>query len=474
MKKVLLFLLVTSLIITGCSGEKKPDGKIQKLLKNNKLVVATSADYPPYEFIKSINGKDEIVGFDIEIVKYIANKWEVDFEIKDVKFESLLLGLESGMYDMVIAGMNPSPDRKASFSDIYYSATHGVLVKKENLKNIKKIEDLQGKKLGVQLGTVQEGIVDGLKNVEKKALSLITTLLLELKTEKIDAIIMEKPVAESYALANPDLMVVQEINIEDESGGSAIAMSQENTELTKEVNKVLKEIKEKNLIEKWVVDANNLMNDVKKPDYSYLYIEGLKYTLMLSLFSLFVGFILGLLLVFARRAKLFLFSLTSMGIVEIIRGTPLMLQILIVYYGLDFLGIKMSAFMASFIAVSINSGAYVSEIIRSGIESVPKGQMEAGRSLGLSSAQTMKKIIMPQAIKNILPALGNEFITLIKETSIASTIGVGELMFQTSKIQSLTFEAMKPLLIVSVIYFILTFSLSQIMKIMERRMNYDN
>lgn len=285
---------------------------------------------------------------------------------------------------------------------------------------------------------------------------------------------MEKPVAESYALANPDLMLVQEINIEDESGGSAIAMSQENTELTKEVNKVLKEIKEKNLIEKWVVDANNLMNDVKKPDYSYLYIEGLKYTLMLSLFSLFVGFILGLLLVFARRAKLFLFSLTSMGIVEIIRGTPLMLQILIVYYGLDFLGIKMSAFMASFIAVSINSGAYVSEIIRSGIESVPKGQMEAGRSLGLSSAQTMKKIIMPQAIKNILPALGNEFITLIKETSIASTIGVGELMFQTSKIQSLTFEAMKPLLIVSVIYFILTFSLSQIMKIMERRLNYDN
>lgn len=475
MKKFYVFLLSLLLLLTACSDKtgSQTDNEIKALLGKDKLVVATSADYPPYEFIKNINGKDEFVGLDISIIKYIAQKWDMDLEIQDVKFDALLAGLETGMYDMVIAAMSPSPDRKASFSELYYNAVSGVIIRKEDAEKIKNKEDLEGLSIGVQLGTVQEGIVDGLKNVSKKALSNANTLLLELKSKKTDAIIMEKPVAQSYANSNPDLLVVDSITYEDEAGGSSIAMPEKSLELTEKVNQVIAEMKEKGLIDQWLVEANDLANDSEKKDFNYLFVDGVKNTLILSFLSLLIGFTLALFVTFIRRSKLVI-RFVAQAFVEIIRGTPLMLQILIVYYGLDFLGIKMSAFTASLIAVSINSAAYVSEIIRSGIESVDKGQMEAGRSLGLSSAQTMKKIIMPQAVKNILPALGNEFVTLIKETSIASTIGVAELMYQTSKVQSLTYQAMKPLLIVSLIYFVLTFGLSLVLKAFERRLKYDN
>ncbi|NLW52773.1 MAG: ABC transporter substrate-binding protein/permease, partial [Tissierellia bacterium] len=317
------------------------------------------------------------------------------------------------------------------------------------------------------------GIADGIPNVQKKALSAVNTLLLELKTGKIDAIIMEKPVAKSYVQSNDDLMLVEDIEFFDESGGSAIAMQEGADELTEQVNIVLKDIKEKGLMDQWVIEANDIVNNAETKSYNHLFLQGLKNTLLLSGLALLIGLFLGLLLTTMRRSEITIISFIAKAIVELLRGTPLMLQILIVYYGLDILGLNLSAFMASLIAVSLNSSAYVSEIVRSGIESIDKGQMEAGRSLGLSKKQTMSKIIMPQAIRNILPALGNEFITLIKETSIASTIGVAELMYQTSKIQSLTFEAMKPLLLVSLIYFALTFGLSLIMKKVERNLKYD-
>lgn len=474
-KKIISLLTIFILLLTACSSNKTGNEEVKKMLNNeNKLVIGTSADYPPYEFVTNKNGKTEYVGIDIEMAKYMAEKWGVELEVQDVKFESLLVGLETGTFDMVIAAMTPTPERKASFSDVYYNSTHGFIVRKEDEAKYKTLKDFEGKNIGVQLGSVQEELAKNIKNIKTKGLPAITTLLLELKSGKIDAILMEKPVAESYVLSNSDLVVAKDVEIVDESQGSAVAMREDATELTKEVNKVIAEIKEDKLVDQWAIDSNNLMNDLEQPNHYGLFVKGIQTTLLLSLISLLIGFVLGMFVILIRTKNIPVVSFLMGGLVEIVRGTPMMLQILIVYFGLDVLGANASAFISSIIAISINSAAYVSEIIRSGIESISKGQMEAGRSLGLSENQTMKKIILPQAFKNILPALGNEFVTLIKETSIASTIGVGELMFQTTKIQSLTFEAMKPLLIVSVIYFVLTFTLTRLMKLMEGKLNYDN
>ena len=184
---------------------------------------------------------------------------------------------------------------------------------------------------------------------------------------------------------------------------------------------------------------------------------------------------MGILLSLLKLSKVKLFKGISTIYIEIIRGTPMMVQIALVYFGSYVItGVNIDGFLAALVAVSLNSAAYVAEIIRSGIQSVDKGQREASKSLGLSDGQTMRYIILPQAIKNILPALGNEFVTLIKETSVASTIGVADLMYTSQIVQSDSYQPFNPLIIVAILYFIITFSLSQLIGLFERRLSHND
>ncbi len=209
--------------------------------------------------------------------------------------------------------------------------------------------------------------------------------------------------------------------------------------------------------------------------YKEYYYTGIKITLLLSLLSFVMGTTLGSLLSLMKLSKSKILSIIASIYIEIVRGTPMMVQIAIVYFGsYVLLGVNIDGFVAALIAVSLNSAAYVAEIIRSGIQSVDKGQTEASRSLGLSSGQTMRHIILPQAVKNILPTFGNEFITLIKETSVASTIGVADLMYASKIVQSSSYQPFNPLIIVAVIYFIFTFSLSQLVRVYERRLAHND
>lgn len=209
--------------------------------------------------------------------------------------------------------------------------------------------------------------------------------------------------------------------------------------------------------------------------YKYYYITGIKITLALSFLSLIIGTTLGSLLSLLKLSKVKILSWIATVYIEVVRGTPMMVQIAIVYFGsFVLLGVDINAFIAALIAVSLNSAAYVAEIIRSGIQSIDKGQTEASRSLGMSSGQTMRHIILPQAIKNILPTLGNEFVTLIKETSVASTIGVADLMRASNIVQSTSYQPFTPLIIVAIIYFIFTFTLSQLIGVFERRLAHND
>ena len=149
-----------------------------------------------------------------------------------------------------------------------------------------------------------------------------------------------------------------------------------------------------------------------------------------------------------------------------------MVQVMFVYFGIGAVIQSMPALVAGIIATSLNSAAYVAEIIRSGIDSIPVGQTEAARSLGMSQAKAYRYVILPQALKNIWPALGNEFITLIKESSIVSVIGVADLMYQTQLVQSATYQGVAPLFVTMLIYFVLTFTLSKILNHVERKMNH--
>ena len=201
-------------------------------------------------------------------------------------------------------------------------------------------------------------------------------------------------------------------------------------------------------------------------------IKGVSVTLALSAITVVFGAVLGALLALMRRSHLGVIRFLVTAFVEFIRGTPMLLQLYVGYFivPLLFPALEIGTFASISVALVINSGAYVSEIIRSGIQAVDPGQGEAARSLGLTKGMTMRKVVLPQAVKNILPALGNEFVTIIKETSLASTFFVGDLMTSYLIVKGATYLAFESLIIVGVIYFVLTFSLSKLVGVYERRL----
>ncbi len=205
-------------------------------------------------------------------------------------------------------------------------------------------------------------------------------------------------------------------------------------------------------------------------------LEGLKNTLILTCISVSLGTILGALIALMRMSKSRLLRFLSSIYIEIIRGTPILLQLYIFYFVLPNVlpFLKLSQFMWVSIALCVNSAAYVSEVIRSGIQAVDKGQTEAARSLGLSEHQTMMKIILPQAVRNILPALGNEFIMMLKETSLASTFFLYDLMTVCNVVKGAEYLTLEPMTIVAVIYLCMTYPLSKVVGHFEKKMASPN
>ena len=218
--------------------------------------------------------------------------------------------------------------------------------------------------------------------------------------------------------------------------------------------------------------------------YLGYFIEGAGITIILSFVTVLLGAITGTLFALMKLSNSKVLRGIATVYIEIIRGTPLIVQVFILYFGtaqvvqdlgytlpqIQVFGNDLVSFASIVLAMTLNSTAYIAEIIRSGIESIDKGQMEAARSLGLTHRMAMTQVIIPQAIKNILPALGNEFITVIKESSIVSVVGIRELMFSASVVQGTTYKIFTPLITAAVLYFILTFTLSKVLGIAERRM----
>jgi polar amino acid transport system permease protein len=209
------------------------------------------------------------------------------------------------------------------------------------------------------------------------------------------------------------------------------------------------------------------------PKYYNFFIQGTKFTVLIAFFSVILGIIFGTVLSLMRISTNKILKAVSTAYIEFMRGTPLLVQLFIVYYGLDFsrlIGGEFGDIASGIVTLSLNSAAYVAEIIRSGIQSVDKGQMEAARSLGMTYRMAMRYVIYPQAFKNILPALVNEFIVVIKESSIVSIIGIHELMYNADTVRGVTFRPFEPLIIAALIYFMLTFTLSKLLGNLEGRL----
>lgn len=282
LKKVIAGSLAMGMMFTfaACSGQKTTtgtdkkaeattqpqataqaqSGALDKIKKSGKIVLGTSADYPPYEFHASVNGKDEIVGFDIEIAKQIAKDLGVTLEVKDIKFDGLLPALKEGNIDMVLAGMSPTAERKQSvdFSKVYYQSKQTLVIRAADKDKIKSADDMNGKKIGVQKGAIQEDIAaKQFSKATPVALGKISDLILALKSNRADAAIIELPVATQNVNANKDLMIT-DIKIPMEDEGTAAAFKKGSNDLVEAVNKSLDKLVADKAIDKLVQDANKL------------------------------------------------------------------------------------------------------------------------------------------------------------------------------------------------------------------------
>ncbi|HDZ5524637.1 TPA: ABC transporter permease subunit [Staphylococcus aureus] len=482
MKCLIRFILVLGLLISSAMVYINPTAHAEqnqtweKIKERGELRVGLSADYAPMEFEHTVNGKTEYAGVDIDLAKKIAKDNNLKLKIVNMSFDSLLGALKTGKIDIIISGMTSTPERKkqVDFLDSYMMTKNIMLVKKDKVSEYKDIKDFNNKKVGAQKGTEQEKIAQTeIENASITSLSRLPDVILALKSGKVEGAVVEKPVAEAYLKQNPKLGI-SNVKFNEEEKDTVIAVPKDSPKLLSQINKTIKEVKDKGLIDKYMTNAANAMNDdsgfISK--YGSFFLKGIKITILISLIGVALGSILGAFVALMKLSKIKIISWIASIYIEILRGTPMLVQVFIVFFGITAaLGLDISALVCGTIALVINSSAYIAEIIRAGINAVDKGQMEAARSLGLNYRQTMKSVIMPQAIKNILPSLGNEFVTLIKESSIVSTIGVGEIMFNAQVVQGISFDPFTPLLVAAALYFVLTFVLTRIMNMIEGRLN---
>ena len=239
--KIVAATVLVSLTVSLAGCASKDTNGVDVIKKAKQIVVGTSGDYPPYEYHAQVNGKDEIVGFDIEIAKQIAKDLGVELVIKDMKFDALLAALDTGKVDFVMAGMTPTPEREQNvdFSKIYYNAVQTLVVRAKDKGTITSVDALNDKLVAVQKGSIQEDIAKNqLPKAKAVALSKISDEMLELKNNKVDALIVEAPVSGAYLIKNSDLALA-DLKLKTEDSGSAVAIKKGNTALKDAINKSL-------------------------------------------------------------------------------------------------------------------------------------------------------------------------------------------------------------------------------------------
>ena len=474
----LLLTLCSILLLSGCKEQPKP-----------RLTMATNATFPPYEYVAD----HKIDGIDPAIVRRIADKLGYELDIQDMAFDSVIAAVQTGKADIAASGITVTEERKKQvfFTDPYVVAEQVIIVK--NNSSVKSKADLKKARIGVQHGTTGDTFVTKeIKEPERFANGPLAVAAL--LADKIDAVVVDGEPAEVYIAQNQGLKKINEPLTSEEY---AFAIGKHNPELLNKFNlellklrnsgelvSIITHYKELNSASqksskfdsstlKGKVSESIYINFIKDNRYRYL-INGFIITLQVTFFSVLLGIIIGFGVAVIRSTadntgKLKFADFLCRVYLTIIRGTPVVVQLLIIYFVI-FGSVDIDKVLVAVIAFGINSGAYVAEIIRSGISSIDRGQMEAARSLGLSYWQSMREIILPQAIKNVLPALGNEFIVLLKETSVSGYIALADLTKGGDIIRSQTYDAFLPLIAVALIYLAVVMLLSYLLGILEKRL----
>lgn len=478
------------LLFAGCSANNGSNAA------GKTLTVGVESTYPPFEF-QSASG--ELQGFDVDLMNAIARVEEFKIQWQNLPFAGMIPALQAQTIDAAVAAMTITEERNktVSFSRPYFKSGLAIATRANN-QNITNLESLRNKQIAVQIGTTGAQEAAKVPGAEVRSFDDAPTTLRELLNGNVDAVLHDQPVI-LYAIQSGNiqgLKVVSNLLTQEYFGIPTPKNSPNLTVINRGLDTLFKNGTYNQLYQKWFgvqpppLPASLPFQTQTASGASALFtsvdvivralpvlLRGALITLQLTAFSVVLGLIGGSLLGIARLSKVLPVRWATRAYIDFFRGTPLLVQIFMIYFGIPAIAqelgfpLNLNRLVAAILALSLNSAAYIAEIVRGGIASIELGQTEAGQSLGLDSVQTMRYIVFPQAFRRMLPALGNEFISLLKDTSLVAVIGFEELFRQGQLIVAGNYRSFEIYAAVAVIYLCLTLLSSQLFSRLETWLN---
>lgn len=455
----------------------------------NPFRVATEATFPPFEFEQG----GQLTGFDIDLMQAIGKEANLNIDLRNLPFDGIIPALQARTVEAAISGMTITPERAQaiSFSRPYFKAGLAIAVQ-ENNQTIKNFEDLKGKKIAVQIGTTGALEAAKIPGATVSQFDSAPLALQELLNGRVDAVVTDKPVT-LYAIKEEGLRGVKVVGelLTEEFYGIALPQNSPYLQLINDaLGRVIESGRYDAIFQQWFGEKPPVLplvapaiKNLQKSSFNWgelfynLIVKGIPWTILLTVLSFLFGLIGGTLVAIALISPYKWLKIICRIYVDFFRGTPMLVQLFLIYFGLPGLfreidlNIDLDRLPAALVALSLNVAAYLAEIMRGGIQSIDNGQWEACSSLGMSPVQTMREVIFPQAFRRMLPPLGNEFITLIKDTSLAAVIGFEELFRQGQLMVATTYKAFQIYIAVALVYLVLTTLSSVVFKCLEISMD---
>jgi polar amino acid transport system substrate-binding protein len=470
-----------------------------------ELVWAADAEGgAPYTF-PDPRDPSHIIGFEVDLASALAQHMGRKARFVQNQWDGLVPGLERGEYDVVINGLEITAERaeKINFSTPYFYSTL-TLTRRIDDDRVQKAEDLHGLKVGVLKVTFAERYIQNLGNVTIRSYDGQVQPFIDLALGRLDAVVMDTPIALYYATGSQ----VKNIEIPTAHMTFGVGSRKTDTALLEQINGGLESMKRDGTLRKiytdWGIynlataqafgDAGPISNgdatryrdylDAIRTKHTFserlaqymqylpLLLQGALVTLEISALSMAIAIGFGLLMAVVRVFGPQVVAWPVMAFIEVIRGTPLLIQLFIIFYGLPSIGIRFSPLWAAVIGLGINYAAYEAENYRAGIQSIPRGQLDAALALGLTRVQTIRKIVLPQAVRLVIPPVTNDFIALLKDSSLVSVITMVELTKMYGQLAATNYDYIGVGMLTAAIYFLLGLPIARFSRLLEARLAY--
>lgn len=478
----LLGLLLILAVLTAACGGKAGDTD-EPLRSAGVLRVGTEGVYAPFSYHDAATG--QLVGYDVDVANAVADKLGVRVEFVETPWDSIFAALEANRFDVVANEVTITPERQAKYDlSEPYSVGEGVIVTRAGDDSITSLADLKGK-VAAENATSNWSEIARKAGARVEAVEGFTQAITLLNQGRVDVVVNDSIAVYAYLAETNDksVKIAGTVGEKSEQGFAA----RKDSGLLPELNTALDELRADGTLaaisQKYLkADASGAPAAAEGPPHSRstgqliadnlwpLAKAALTMTIPLTIISFTIGLVIALAVALARLSSNVVLSNIARFYISIIRGTPLLVQLFIVFFALPEFGVKIDPFPAAVIAFSLNVGGYAAEIIRSAIQSIPKGQWEAAETIGLNYVDTLRRIILPQAARVAVPPLSNTLISLVKDTSLASTILVTELLRQAQIVAAPTFEFFALYGTAAIYYWVICLVLSFGQSRLERRL----